>query len=138
LKLGIDTGAEVNLISSKTFSKIKRSSLSEKDSLRIRGLNEDTHELEQVTIKNTIVKGKNYKDMDFVVMDLSNMNKAYGVELDGILGYSFLASQKFSINYIDQKLYIWKQVFPALHKPNEGSILADSKQALRLSSDIED
>jgi len=62
--------------------------------------------------------------MSYVVMDMEGMNSIYGIKLDGILGYPFLASQKFSINYADKMMYIWKDVLPERTVKQGADVLA--------------
>ncbi len=124
LKFGIDTGAEVNLLSKKTYEKLAAHFKFEKeDSIRIRGVKEKALNSQQVIIEQTIIRRKNYANMPYVVMDMERMNNIYEIKLDGILGYPFLASQKFSINYADKMMYIWKDVLPE-RKVDEADVLA--------------
>ena len=124
LRFGVDTGAEVNLLSEKTFKKMNVENLVDVDSVQVAGVKNAARNSCQVKIANTVLKSKNYKDMSYVVMNMDAMNKVYGVKLDGILGYPFLASQTFSINYLDQKMYIWEDV----HQGEGQEVLVENKK----------
>ncbi len=113
LRFGVDTGAEVNLLSKKAYEKLApHINFEKEESINVRGVNEETLSSQQVVIEQTIVRRKNYSNMPYVVMDMEAMNNIYGIKLDGILGYPFLASQKFSINYAEKTMYIWNNVLP--------------------------
>lgn len=128
MRFGIDTGAEVNLLSKKAYDKLTATvKFEEEDSIKIRGVKEKALNTQQIIIQQTIVRRKNYTDMPYVVMDMEQMNSIYGIQLDGILGYPFLASQKFSINYADKMMYIWKDVLPERKVDEASEVLASGR-----------
>ena len=53
------------------------------------------------------IGNKKYSNMEFSFADLSAFDTPGGFELDGILGFPFLSSGKFSINYKKKKIYLW-------------------------------
>ena len=46
--------------------------------------------------------------MKTMLTNLHNMNKAFGTDLDGVLGHDFFAQRRVIINYKKEKLYIIK------------------------------
>ena len=49
--------------------------------------------------------------MKTIITNLNNMNKAFGTNLDGILGHDFFAQKRVIINYQKEKLYFIKYPF---------------------------
>ena len=106
LCFGIDTGAEINLISERAFklvqnhfqinSQTMRTSLSNSRKLIKVG------RLETMRIDDSIlVLG------EVAVVNLEALNKLLPRKLDGLLGYQFLSQQRVSINFVKNYLYIW-------------------------------
>ena len=108
-KMGIDTGAEYNLLNIKTSKDIR-------DQFKVMKL---------ISITNAGVKdvqamaGKLYYvalnevfkcgALTTVMVNFRNLEKIYGMKLDGILGYEFLSPWLFSINYQKAKLYLHRR-----------------------------
>ena len=46
--------------------------------------------------------------MKTIITNLYNMNKAFGTNLDGILGYDFFAQKRVILNYKKEQLYFIK------------------------------
>ena len=57
--------------------------------------------LYRVKVSKTVYFGPMYT----ILTNLSNMNKAFGTYLDGILGYEFFKQKRTIINYKKEKLY---------------------------------
>lgn len=107
-KMGIDTGAELNLLSNRSkkrllkhFKIIKR--------IKLLGANDGFSEAVAGRLTN-VVLGTKYRcaSMATLLTDMSHLNKIYNKKLDGILGYEFLAPWIFSINYKKKKLFLHK------------------------------
>lgn len=104
-KMGIDTGAEVNLLDVnrnddiiENFVPMRKMELSGSEERDIEYIGGKLYRL---------ALGK-YKcgGMSTALVNLSSLNKLYKTKLDGILGYNFLAPWVFSINYKKKMLYI--------------------------------
>lgn len=105
LKFGLDTAAEFNQINKsvnrkalKYFVPTKRLNLIGAGNKEIEVL---AGKLHRVKLSNTIYFGP----MDTVLTNLNQMNVAFGVSLDGILGYEFFKQKRTIINYKKEKLY---------------------------------
>lgn len=107
---GIDTGAEVNLLDQEIAKWLSDKHLQKTRTIKIRGVNKRKVQASEVNISKMRVNRKDYHDMPFVIMDMQNLNAGFGIELDGLLGYPFLSSSIFSIDYKNQFLQIWEQV----------------------------
>tara|TARA_R110002051_G_scaffold41034_2_gene84977 strand:- start:10 stop:984 length:975 start_codon:yes stop_codon:yes gene_type:complete len=108
---GLDTGAEFNQINSRINKKVlkhfypkKRIQLTGASSKKIEVLYGDLH---RVKLTDKIYFGP----MKTIITNLNNMNKAFGTNLDGILGHDFFAQKRVIINYQKEKLYFIKYPF---------------------------
>ncbi|MBK8487770.1 MAG: aspartyl protease family protein [Chitinophagales bacterium] len=104
LKFVFDSGAEVNVLDYNVHDKVleffsltTRKIISGSTNTKIEVLNGEIRELEIGTIL--------FKNIPFVVSDLSNLQLAYGLNIDGILGYEIIAKGKIVIN-LKRKLFI--------------------------------
>jgi len=106
---GLDTGAEVNIID-KRIAKWLPSKLFEKtETIKIRGVSEKGVGADVGKISTCLIADKEIKGMSFVVMDMTVLNEGKSVQLDGLLGYPFLSSGLFSIDYVEGVFYSWKK-----------------------------
>lgn len=105
-RFGIDSGAEINLLDLKRSKNIMSEFIPLRP-IRMAGADNEDMEVLAGRLKRVSILGK-YRcaPMSTVLVNMQNLNKIYGVELDGILGYEFLAPWRFSINYKKQRLYL--------------------------------
>lgn len=106
LTLGLDTGAEANVLSknlnSKVFEKftiLRRAMLN--------GNGQDKVEVIAGRLQELMLGEIRYLNMRTLITNMESMNEAYNTQLDGMLGYEFLAQQRTSINFKKNELYIW-------------------------------
>lgn len=104
LKFVFDTGAEINVLDNNVHDKVMeyftlttRKIISGSTNSKIEVLNGEIQELE--------IGIKQFKNIPFVVSDLSNLQSVYGLNIDGILGYDIIVKGKIVIN-MKQKLFI--------------------------------
>lgn len=104
-KMGIDTGAEVNLLDInrnediiENFIPMRRLELSGSEERNIEYIGGKLYRLALGKFK--------CGGMSTALVNLSSLNKLYKTKLDGIVGYNFLAPWVFSINYKKKMLYI--------------------------------
>jgi hypothetical protein len=108
LLFGLDTGAELNQINSSINKKVLSSFRPKK---RIKLIGASTREIEVIygNLYKVKLNDKNYfGPMKTILTNLSNLNKAFGTDLDGILGHDFFAQKRVIINYKKQELYFIK------------------------------
>ncbi|NRA92878.1 MAG: hypothetical protein HRU26_09395 [Psychroserpens sp.] len=105
LKFGIDTAAELNQLNAssnpevlKYFFPKQRLHLTDAGGKKMEVM---AGKLYRVKLTDNIYFGP----MHTILSNLSQMNKAFGVKLDGILGYEFFKQQRVIINYKKEKLY---------------------------------
>lgn len=109
LRLGLDTGAEVNLLDTRILSEIESVASKPKSGSKIYGVGAEQVSTQKVKIKMTKIAQAAYRQMDYVLTDLSIINSPdQSTDIDGILGFPFLSSCKFSIDFKTQKLHVWR------------------------------
>ncbi|NAS32506.1 hypothetical protein GTQ40_16105 [Flavobacteriaceae bacterium R38] len=107
-KLGIDTGAATNLIGLKALKRLPEKSYRIKGETDLRGADKNITKVSQLLIKNVILSGREYKKMDFVSSDISNLTDGYNISLDGLIGFPYLSRFKTSIDFKNKKVYLWE------------------------------
>jgi hypothetical protein len=109
LKMGLDTGASTNLICRKKQKKINPSCLLPLGKEKLAGLSPQSQSSPAVHIRCTRIEGINYFNMKFIFANISHLNHRlnYG-KIDGLLGYPFFSSGKFSFDYHNQRIYVWE------------------------------
>lgn len=108
VKFGLDTAAEYNQLNKNVDSEILNYFYPSRE-LKLTGASGKkakvlAGKLYRVSLNNTIYFGP----MKTVLSDLKNMKSAFGVQLDGILGFEFFAQKRTIINYKKKKLYFIK------------------------------
>jgi len=108
LKFGLDTAAEYNQLN-KTINKNALKQFFPKQRLQLIGASGQKIEvlagkLYRVKLTESIYFGP----MVTILTNLTQMNNAFGTNLDGVLGYEFFRQQRTIINYKKEKLYFVK------------------------------
>jgi len=98
LKFCLDTGAETNAISShapkaalSTISVDRKSSLS--------GAGQRSVEVLFGTMNDFVFGGHQLKNMETIITNMDALSEAYGVPIDGMLGYDFLHNGVITVNF---------------------------------------
>lgn len=104
LKLGLDTGAAVNLIDIQHLDKLKKGqSNRKKDTLR--GADTKEQSVEKSVVNEMMVHGFSFKKMRVLWPNIKHLQTAFG-NLDGLLGYEFLKKKKMVVSYADKRIYL--------------------------------
>lgn len=107
-RFGIDTGAERNLIDLPAEKKIGEQEFKNRGTDGLSGANQKQTAVKTVQLKQLIINTKVFKDMRFVIQDISHLNQDYGLNIDGLLGFPFLSYQKTSIDFPNKQIYLWE------------------------------
>lgn len=111
LNFGLDSGAEINQLNT-TVSKKVRQNFRIVKRVHIIGVGKRKREVIAGKLYGVKFTKKTYSGMMRTLLtNLSGMKDSYGTNLDGILGYEFLAMKRLIINYKKQKLYFINQPF---------------------------
>ena len=108
MRLALDTGSEVNVLDTDLRDKISADCIKWSFKEEIQGVDKEIQVVEAVRINRTNIKKLPFDDMKYVFTDLSHLKKSSHLFIDGFLGYPFFKNGKFSINYRDRKIHIWR------------------------------
>lgn len=107
LRFGIDTGAETNILDIGSrprvlqhFRILKRAVLQGNDQRKV--------EVLKGKIQNFKIGQTAYPQLDGILTSMKNLNRGYGTDLDGVLGFHFLSRYPSSINFIKKEFTIWR------------------------------
>lgn len=110
-RMGIDTGAEHNLLNIKRSKNIL-SNFKVLKTIEITGTsNKKVDALAGRLYRLSIKERYKCAGMSTVLVNMRHLEKIYQTKLDGILGYEFLAPWLFSINYKKQRIFMHKLEF---------------------------
>jgi predicted aspartyl protease len=98
LRFCLDTGAETNVISSHS-SKTVLSTISIDRKSNLSGAGQNSVEVLFGIMNDFNFGGHQLKNMEAIITHLDALNEAYGVQIDGMLGYNFLAKGAICINF---------------------------------------
>jgi hypothetical protein len=98
LFMGLDTGAQSNLLDDDLLPEFEME-LSEVQTDTLRGADVNVKTVKTGIIGKTLLNKTNFPDMIYAFSDISELNNAYDLQIDGILGYPFLSQRPVSINY---------------------------------------
>ncbi len=108
LRMGIDSGSEINVFDASAFEK-EGLSLFTTDSVMVRGISRH-----RVVAPVGFAQGFSLGDWEpgrvqVTVADLKHIQEQVSPGLDGLLGTPFLQKGKMAINYKRKKLYLWRE-----------------------------
>jgi len=106
LRLGLDTGAEINVLDDRLSTRIASVASNPQPYSKIYGVGEQKKTAHIVKVALTKVARAAYRQMEYVLTDFASINNA--TKIDGILGFPFLSSCKFSIDFKSQQLHVWR------------------------------
>lgn len=107
LRLGLDTGAEVNIFDLEVF---EGESLPAKNGspLVVKGMKNEKRVCMQGKVSGLKIGHWEIEPTNVVLTDLSSLNEQLRTNLDGMLGTPFFMRGKMAINYKQKKLYLWE------------------------------
>ncbi len=105
--LGLDTGAEQNLLSQAGFDRLPKESFEVQEQTELRGADKNVTEVQRFIVHESKLSGQSFEAMSFVSADISHLTAGYGLKIEGLVGYPFLSQQLCSIDFADKKIYFW-------------------------------
>lgn len=106
VRFGLDTGAEISVMDASMNKKVK-SALKLSTKVFASGAQGKTKVVESGQIPSVLfndVLAIEY--LQTIVLPLSGIEDAYGISLDGLLGFDFFAKGKFTFNFVKRELTI--------------------------------
>jgi len=107
LRLGLDTGAEINVLDKRLSSEIAKVASDPQPYGKIYGVGDQQKPAQLVKVTVTRVQRAAYRQMNYVLTDFSRITNEGTTNIDGILGFPFLSSCKFSIDFKTRQLHVW-------------------------------
>lgn len=108
LRLGLDTGSGINLLSAQFEYLLKAHLLEAMHQETVQSIDQSSAQLQNSWIDNTQVADCSFGKMKYAFADLSSLKTGKAWEIDGVLGYPFFSRLKWSIDYANQMFYIWE------------------------------
>ena len=108
LNIGIDSGAQDNLMEQKLFNKLPKQTIGKKGQMELRGLDGQITLVNTAWLSDATLKGHELSTMNYLFADLSAINDMSTQKIDGLLGFPFFEGKKISINYQKRKIYLWE------------------------------
>lgn len=100
---GIDCGAETNLIDEDVLPALKKMIVNRTtDSLT--GADNIKKKVEKGDIKRMDIENKTFISSSTLFSDISHLNKAYKLQIDGLIGFPILSKQKTLLSFARQEL----------------------------------
>ena len=98
LNVGIDSGAESNLIDDDLFDNLKKY-LNKIESEQLIGADNNPKKVKKGQIKKLQIGERILKKQTTLFSDISHLNEGYKLNLDGLIGYPVLSKQKTLISF---------------------------------------
>lgn len=103
--LGIDTGAETNLMADGFFKSFSKH-LKKIDIDTLTGLDNNRIHVKSGILKMLKFKEKGFKNLKTVFSDLTHLNKDKEIKIDGLIGFEILSKQMTLIRYGQKELVL--------------------------------
>jgi len=100
---GLDCGASSNLLDEKYYVSFKKY-ISKNEKTDVSGAGETKNNVDAGNLKEMTIGKKKFKSTRTVFNDMSHLNTAYNVQLDGLVGYEILSKQKILLSFQNKKL----------------------------------
>lgn len=108
----LDSGAEQNLLSNASGKRFLKANFVIGKRVKLGGVGKTSIEVLTGILQNARLDSFQLKPMSTILTNLSEINGVYQTEVDGILGYEFLAQQPVSINFKKRRLTIYRSMGP--------------------------
>ncbi|MFK7936929.1 MAG: aspartyl protease family protein [Saprospiraceae bacterium] len=109
LRLALDTASERNILDVKILKKLADNCISNKQVGEIQGVDQQIKKVQVASIQQTTIEDLAFDNMSYLFTDLSHLKSESDIYIDGLLGYPFFKQRKMSINYEEQRIYVWAQ-----------------------------
>lgn len=108
LRFGLDTGANTNLLSKEKVSLLYPALANLNTGASILGMSGNSYETGAVDVFETMVGEEGFRNMRYLITDFSQLQNLTANGVDGLLGFPFFQSGKFSLNYANKTFSIWE------------------------------
>lgn len=106
-RFGLDTGAGANLCDLTRKKEIAPELLAPLQNAEVVGVGAGFKDIVAADVLETQINGVNYWNMRYIFSDISHLHNLKNNKVDGLLGYPFFKSGKFTINYGKKLISFW-------------------------------
>lgn len=103
LNLGIDCGAETNLFDDDLFADVE-GQIKNKSEDTLIGADNNAKKVQKGLLNSMKIGDKELRDLPTSFNDISHLNEAYQVQIDGLVGHPILSRQKTLLSYANKQL----------------------------------
>ena len=100
---GIDSGAESNLIEDDLYLSLKKCTAKRRTDELV-GADNKVKKVKKGKLKKMTIGNKTFKKLTTLYSDISHLNKAYQLKIDGLIGFPVLSKQKTLISFERKEL----------------------------------
>jgi len=104
LDFALDTGASATVLSIQTAEKLGIDIKTLPEEKECCGCSGDQMQARLASVKSIRVGDAEAKDVEVAIIDLSNISKAVGIELAGIIGYTFMKDYRVVVDYPNESI----------------------------------
>ncbi len=108
LRMGLDTGANTNMLNLQKSFELEQELITPVNNAGVVGMSGGSTRTYAGDVVETTIGGLNFWNMRFVFSDISHLQNLVTNGVDGLLGFPFFKSGKFSINYSTKMISIWE------------------------------
>ena len=105
LNFCLDTGSETNVISNRSSNEVL-STINITRRSNVQGSGSKNNEVLYGNMSNFVFGNRTFTEMETIITNLDALSEAYGVKIDGVLGYNFLNKGVVCINMGKKQLSI--------------------------------
>lgn len=105
MRFALDTGAEFNQLNSRESKRVLKYFIPSKRMVLVGASDEKAEVLAGKLYRVKLSDQVYFGPMNTIITNLNKMSEAFGVKLDGVLGYEFFAQKRTIINYKKERLY---------------------------------
>ncbi|MBI1223952.1 MAG: hypothetical protein GC192_01830 [Bacteroidetes bacterium] len=108
LRLGLDTGCNTNMLNNSKAEELDAELVTPVSNAGVIGMSGESININAADVVETNIGGLNFWNMRFVFSDISHLQNLVDNGVDGLLGFPFFKSGKFSLNYTARTISIWE------------------------------
>ncbi len=106
LRMGIDTGAEVNVLNKMANGKVKVKFV-KASALLVKSISQNQRKVDSGFINGATINDYQIGRTQMALLSMLPMNNSLPIDLDGFLGVPFLKKGRISLNYKKRELCVW-------------------------------
>jgi predicted aspartyl protease len=107
-KMILDTGAEINILGTKTAEEIKKSKMKDVGTTNVQSASPDHQNTKSVRLQKFQIGKHTERNKEFSILPFDFINDGLDYHIDGLIGYPFFQDKKVALNFKTGTLHILK------------------------------